>query len=108
MKKRTILMIVCAILMCSSLTACDSDASIYFTDPPVNGEALELSNFKTVDGKDYLVYDDDTRVVYYMIFTARAYSGYGYLAPYISENGNYCRYVDDEIVEIGVDIDTNN
>lgn len=36
------------------------------------------------------------------------YTGYGYLAPYISENGNYCRYVDDEIVEIGVDIDTNN
>lgn len=107
MKKRTILMIVCAILMSSALTACDIDNSKYYTEP-VNEAALEMSNFKTVDGKDYLVYDDDTRVVYYMIRTYRGYTGYGYLAPYISENGNYCRYVDDEIVEIGVDIDTNN
>ena len=53
----------------------------------------------------------DTRVVYYMFSTSSeaGYAGYGYayFAPYISENGNFCRYLNDEIVEITVE-DTNN
>ena len=33
--------------------------------------------------------------------------GYGYMAPYISENGKYCKYINDEIVEITEEVPTN-
>ena len=53
--------------------------------------------------------DTDTRVVYYMFSTyeTAGYSGYGYsyFAPYISENGRFCRYIKGEIVEI---VNANN
>lgn len=70
---------------------------------------MEITNFKPVEGKEYLAYDTDTRVVYYMFSTyeAAGYDGYGYsyFAPYISENGRFCQYINDEIVEI---VNTNN
>lgn len=62
--------------------------------------SLEFGNFDSITNHDSLVYDVDTLVVYYMISKQKIYSGYGYMAPYISENGNYCRYIDGEIVEI--------
>jgi hypothetical protein len=40
--------------------------------------------------------------MYYLISTSITglEEGYGYMAPYISENGKYCKYIGDEIVEI--------
>ena len=43
-----------------------------------------------------LVYDSFTGIVYYK-FTEKNSS---YMCPYISENGKYCRFIDNEIVEI--------
>ena len=40
-----------------------------------------------------LIYDDNTRVVYYWIYS-------GYMAPYYNEHGQLCRYIDGEIVPI--------
>ena len=66
--------------------------------------ATEFANFKTIDEEEYLVYNLKTRVIYYMFSTTTTtnHTGYGfsYFAPYISENGYPCRYIDGNIVEI--------
>jgi len=51
------------------------------------------------------VYDSVTRIVYYkfeetkLIGITRTETSF-YMSPYISENGKYCRFIDNEIVEI--------
>ena len=104
MKKRTIiLLVVLAILAICLLTGCATESNKPDT------AAFNMSNFRAIEGKEYLSYSIDTRVVYYMFSTSNAvgYNGFGYsyFAPYISENGNFCRYINDEIVEI---VNTNN
>lgn len=98
MKKRTIILLIITALTMCMLAGCRSTRSNIPDDSAIN-----MSNFRTIEGKDYLVYSIDTRVVYYMFSTSNdsGYSGYGYsyFAPYISENGNFCRYINDEIVE---------
>lgn len=95
------------VLLVSLLTSCVTGTSSNSADEA----ATEMSNFKIIDGKDYLAYSLDTHVVYYMFSTSESagYAGYGYayFAPYISENGNFCRYINDEIVEI-TETDANN
>ncbi|MBQ8043795.1 MAG: hypothetical protein IJ272_06575 [Clostridia bacterium] len=98
MKKRTlILLLVVALLICV-LAACSTSIN------PSDDAANKQANFEQIEGSEYLAYSVDTRVVYYMFSTweSAGYQGYGYayFAPYISENGNFCRYVNDEIVEI--------
>ena len=93
------------------------DNSIFLKNIPYSEMYSELLkrkhyNFKMIDGKDYLAYSLDTHVVYYMFSTAETVGnlgyGYSYFAPYISENGNFCRYINDEIVEITeTDADNN-
>lgn len=99
MKKRIILLVVVVALLVMSLTACGSTAN------SVDDAAMEMANFEPIEGKEYLAYNIDTRVVYYMFSTFEGYNGYSYFAPYISENGRFCRYIKGEIVEI---VDTNN
>ena len=100
MKRRTIVLVIVAAIMCFMLTACDDGTS----SNPVDSSAISSASFKTIDGKETLVYSTETRVVYYMFstFEAVGYQGYGYsyFAPYISENGKFCRYINDKIVEI--------
>lgn len=40
-----------------------------------------------------LVYDIQTKIVYYLL-------GNGAMSPYLSGNGKFCRFVDNQIVEI--------
>ena len=107
MKKRTIILLMVMVLLVSLLTSCGTSTSSNSADEA----ATEMSNFKMIDGKDYLAYSLDTHVVYYMFSTSESagYAGYGYayFAPYISENGNFCQYINDEIVEI-TETDANN
>lgn len=99
MRKRTLILLVLVALLTCTLTACGSTSAA-----DVDNAALEMGNFKTIDINESLVYNLDTRVVYYMFGTCKivgnAGSGYSYFAPYISENGKFCRYINDEIVEI--------
>lgn len=48
------------------------------------------------------MYYKDTKVVYIMITLDSDWDDEtaSYFAPYISENGKYCRYIDGNIVEI--------
>lgn len=99
MRKRTLILLVLVALLTCILTACGGTSST-----EVDESALETGNFKTIDSNESLVYNLDTRVVYYMFSTyeQQGYAGYGYsyFAPYISKNGKFCRYMNDEIVEI--------
>lgn len=51
-----------------------------------------------------LVFDSKTKVVYYMVEKAHTFAGTatysGFMAPYISEKGKYCRFIDNQIIEI--------
>ena len=51
-----------------------------------------------------LAFDSQTKVVYHMFKKCHSYLDpswcSGYMAPYISENGKYCRFIDNQIVEI--------
>lgn len=57
-----------------------------------------LGQIPVATEKTNLVYDQNTKVIYYN------YDSYknkrGYMAPYISENGKFCRFIDNQIVEI--------
>lgn len=58
-----------------------------------------------------LVYDATTKVVYFkfseilLVSKSKHHEEYdtkaGYMSPYISENGKYCRFIDNQIIEIG-------
>lgn len=100
MKRRAIVLVIVAAIMCCMLTACDFSTS----SNSVDSSAISSASFKTIDGKETLVYSTETRVVYYMFSTSKAVAdrgfGYSYFAPYISENGKFCRYINDKIVEI--------
>lgn len=104
MKRRTIVLVIVTAIMCFMLTACTSTSL-----NTVDSSAVNSASFKTIDGKETLVYSTETRVVYYMFSTYESvgYQGYGYsyFAPYISENGRFCRYINDEIVEIAEETD---
>lgn len=56
----------------------------------------------TVKNYSYLVYDRETRIIYYKYKDndGGGYQGYGYMAPYYSSNGKLCKYVNDKIIEI--------
>lgn len=95
MKKRIFMLAiaVASMLLCTSCTSDTGESHVYNYGTGVAGF---YSNFETIDGSKCLSYDTNTRVVYY-IFTR---GEYGYMSPYISENGHFCRYVDGEVVEI--------
>lgn len=102
MKRKIVLLLTAVALMSCMLTACDGETEANSAD----STAMSLGDFKPIEGNESLVYSTKTRVVYYMFSThvnddtvERGY-GYSYFAPYISENGCFCRYVDDMIIEI--------
>ena len=97
--KRTLILLVTMLLLVFSFTGCDKTST-----NETDAAAAQMPNFKVIEGKEYLSYNKDTRVVYYMFSTSSSFGnigyGYTYFAPYISENGNFCKYINDEIVEI--------
>lgn len=98
MTRRTIALVIIIAVMCCILTACSPSSN------SVDSSAISFASFQAIEGKEALFYSTETRVVYYMFSTSQAlgYAGYGYsyFAPYISENGRFCRYINDIIVEI--------
>lgn len=97
MKKRICLLLVCCMLGCGTLTGCGE------TIREEDKAALEIANFKPVHGMDGVVYNLDTKVMFYMFNTSNCLGyqgyGYGYFGVYLNENCKPCRYVNGEIVE---------
>lgn len=58
------------------------------------------SELRSINGYDDLYYYDLTKIVYVIFNECAGYSGYGYMAPYYSENGRLCKYEDGKIIEI--------
>lgn len=99
MKKRIILIVVILLtLLC--LNSCDSEEST--TIKGKDKAAMDTAAFQSIKDYEYLVYNSDTKVIYYMFSTSSDINGciYSYFAPYISENGYFCRYDDGRFVEI--------
>ncbi len=104
MKKRTIALLMMVVLMLTLLAGCGPTTKLE------ENEALSNStHFRQIEERDDLWYDRDTKIIFYIITTERmdVCQGYGYMAPYISENGKYCKYINDEIVEITEEVPTN-
>ena len=99
MKKKIYLALLCfaaivCISGCSMTTAGDKN---YNTN----------SNFVSVEGSKDLYYYSDTGIIYVIFNEASGYQGYGYAAPYYSENGNLCKYIDGQIIELTEESDSN-
>lgn len=92
MKKRICLLLACCMLIGGTLTGCGETYAVE------DEAALEIG-FKPVPGMDGVVYNVDTKAMFYMFNTAVGYQGYGYFGPYLNENLKPCRYVNGEIVE---------
>lgn len=104
MKKRKVILLgVLMLTVCSCLLGC-FDTSANSSDSAAN----EMLNFEEIATKKGLAYDKETKVIYYMASTYQ-YNGYSYtyFAPYISENGKFCRYINGKIIEIS-ETDTLN
>jgi len=67
-----------------------------------NSQYVKDDNRKLTNISGLLSYDIDTRIIYYYFKDSSGNQGYGYMSPYISENGNFCKYDVNErkIIEI--------
>lgn len=96
-KTFTKVLLTCALastLVCGVLTGCATAVD------PETGSTVTVNALcpylASIPGKDALVYDVNTRIVYYQFS-----GGYqGYMSPYLGENGCPCQYVDGKITEI--------
>lgn len=59
------------------------------------------AGMRQIPNKSSLLYYEDTKIVYMLTYiqTETDESSFG-IIPYISENGKFCRYVDNKIVEV--------
>lgn len=97
MKKKISLVLLCfAIAFC--LCACSDEGYKNYS---------ENSNFVSIEGSKNLYYYSDTGIIYIIFNESYVHQGYGYMAPYYSENGNICKYIDGQIVEITEESDLN-
>lgn len=85
--------IVVMLLLTLMLTGCE-----YL--PSGNTEYDSIGSLLPCETDPTLFYDRSTRIVYYILGESSGYQGYGYMSPYISKNGCFCRYIDGEIVEV--------
>ena len=79
------IIIILGIIICFSLTGCASTSS-GFKDYDIHSHLI------SIEGEDDLYYYSTTHVVYIVFNECAGYSGYGYMAPYYSENGKLCIY----------------
>lgn len=63
------------------------------------GKASEAELIKCPE-HDVLYYDPTTKVIYYIFYDTDVNQGFGYMSPYISTNGHFCKWDDNRIIEI--------
>ncbi len=77
---------VCVFLAAIMLTGC-SDTDTY------GNETVDEYKYFYRLGNSPIVYERDTKIMYYMIYN-------GYMSPYYNEHGQMCYYVDGQIIPI--------
>lgn len=101
MKKRIAILLVTLALICGALTGCSSQ-SYDVTD--TTAIILEEYGFHAIPGENDLVYDMDTRQVFYLFCASVSEKGsnthsYSFFGQYVNENGKTCKYIGGEFVE---------
>lgn len=76
--KKKILVLIAAVLLCFSLTACATN---------VSGSTISHAGMVSIEGEDTLYYDPSTRIVYIMFEEYCGNMGYGFMSPYYADNG---------------------
>ena len=79
------IIIILGILMCFNLTGCTS------TDSGSKDYDIH-SHLIAIEGENDLYYYSTTHIVYVVFNEIAGCRGYGYMAPYYSENGRLCMY----------------
>ena len=79
------IIVILGILMCFSLTGCTS-TNIGSKDYDIHSHLI------SIEGENDVYYYSTTHIVYVVFNECAGYSGYGYMAPYYSENGKLCVY----------------
>jgi len=74
------------------LLICISIGLIGCSGTDSNSKYVSEDNRKLINISGVLSYDIDTRIIYYYFKDWAGYKGYGYMSPYISENGYFCKY----------------
>lgn len=90
--KKKILAVVLGLTLCLGVTGCSAD----------NRSIVRSLNLIPIEGETDLYYYSTTNIVYITSNYCVGNIGYGYMAPYYSENGKLCTYDVDtkQIVEI--------
>lgn len=82
------IIIILGILMCFNLTGCASLPDI--SEGEKNYDVH--SHLILIEGENDLYYYSTTHIVYIVFNEIAVSCGYGYMAPYYSENGKLCVY----------------
>lgn len=83
---------ICCLLLvlCLCLNGCGTEYGFHADDV----------GFDECGDYDGLYYNINTKIIYYIFNDGDGYKGFGYMAPYISEHGYFCKWDDNQIIEI--------
>ena len=96
MRKIKIIVVLTLIVSLLALTGCGTVTDTGNSYSPTT-DTTEKSNevrLRNIDGETELVYDTETKIVYYCFdhyFRGNQYR-MSYMSPYLSKNGNFCRF----------------
>ena len=85
---------ICVFLAAIMLTGCSASVK-----DSVGNVAVENGWFYRISDTP-MVYDKDTRIMYYLFSKCTTNRGYGYMSPYYNEHGQMCYYVDGQIIPV--------
>lgn len=92
--KRKLLLFIMMATVTFGLVGCSSAERI-------TKEDANRMGFDVVDTVDEnLVYDVNTKIVYYAFTDGVSQYSNGFMSPYYSENGKLCRFINGEIQEV--------
>lgn len=94
MKNILFIVITMAIMSCM-LVGCEEKESNTYKDESDTQQSAAL-----VDINNNLSYDNSTRIVYWYFEDGAGRTSTGFMSPYISKDGRYCRYEKGKIVPV--------
>lgn len=94
MKKILFIVFSIAIMSCM-LVGCEEKESNTYKDESDTQQSAVL-----VDINNILSYDNSTRIVYWYFKDGAGRTSTGFMSPYISKDGRYCRYEKGKIVPV--------
>lgn len=101
MKNILFIVITMAIMSCM-LVGCEEKESNTYKDESdtYKDESDTQQSAALVDINNNLSYDNSTRIVYWYFEDGAGRTSTGFMSPYISKDGRYCRYEKGKIVPV--------